>query len=180
MWMNVSVNIRTERVYVCEWGVAEPHLAEQYIHCLQWAWPGQSLRSCTPDCLPPGCWRRAGLGGCSSSSQCRPCLLPPAAQWAHCINARTQPPRHRFFWIVVICFRILGYIWSKTYLIFVIACNFHLIHSNYSYDLAGSENITSRQVNKKDFGVILQKGSLFRIPLWMEHSVRPHILMVFI
>ena len=54
------------------------HLVWLCTRCPQWAEPGQSQRSCTPDCLQQGCSLLAGHGGCSSSVRCTPFQLQSA------------------------------------------------------------------------------------------------------
>lgn len=51
-----------------------PYPVSQCTRCLRWVSPDQSRPLCTPGCLRPGCWRRAGPCGRSSSSPRRPCL----------------------------------------------------------------------------------------------------------
>lgn len=56
------------------------HLVWPCTRYLQLAWPGQSQRSCTPDCLQQGCWQLVGRDGCSSSARCTPSQQQSARQ----------------------------------------------------------------------------------------------------
>lgn len=51
-----------------------PYPVSQCTRCLRWVSPDRSRPLYTPGCLRPGCWRRAGPCGRSSSSPRRPCL----------------------------------------------------------------------------------------------------------